>query len=93
MSRSQRSSWQKNRQKVKLFRGRSYAPCCFCRANLSFSSATIEHVVPQSAGGGWATENLRLSCYNCNQLRGTEDFEAFRTKIRTGAHIPQGDRR
>lgn len=31
--------------------------------------ATIEHVVPQGAGGTWRKDNLILACYRCNQSR------------------------
>lgn len=32
--------------------------------------ATIDHVVPLSAGGTWELDNLRLACSPCNHLKG-----------------------
>lgn len=77
-----RNSHQKRRIKEKLFCGRKAAPCCFCRQNLTIDSATLEHVIPLSKGGGWEKENLRLSCWGCNNERGDKDFDLFRDKKR-----------
>lgn len=82
MSFSTRSSTQKRRIKERLFGGRAYAPCCFCRRQLQMSTATLEHVIPWSHGGGWEQENLRLSCEACNYERGTEDFSTFQKRKR-----------
>jgi 5-methylcytosine-specific restriction endonuclease McrA len=75
-----RNSGQRAELKELLFRGRRTAQCCFCRRPLSFESATIEHRIPLSKGGAWALENLTLSCRDCNQERGAEDFTEFRRK-------------
>jgi 5-methylcytosine-specific restriction endonuclease McrA len=34
--------------------------------------ATFEHLIPQALGGSGRVENLRLACYDCNQIRGKE---------------------
>lgn len=74
---SSRNSGEKRAWKAKLFGSRETKPCCFCRRTLYFSSATLEHVRPKSAGGKWGLDNLRLSCYDCNHERGSQDFDEF----------------
>ncbi len=51
--------------------------CLHCNAHLwvaldgePISRATIEHIVPQSAGGTDALENLGLACSRCNHQKG-----------------------
>ena len=83
MSRNKgRNSTQKAAKKAKLFGGRDTKPCCFCRRTLTKSTATLEHLIPLSKGGGWEMENLRLSCAECNRERGAQDFAAFRSRKR-----------
>lgn len=77
-----RNSHQKRKLKEKLFGGRQYRPCCFCRRELTMSTSTLEHVVPLSLNGSWDKDNLRLSCNGCNNERGSEDFDKFRDKKR-----------
>ncbi len=79
---SSRNSGEKRAWKAKLFGGRETKPCCFCRRKMYFSSATLEHVQPKSDGGGWSIDNLRLSCYDCNHERGSDDFDYFRHRKR-----------
>lgn len=79
---STRSSSQKRVIKMRLFGGRSTAPCCFCSRTLIFSDATLEHVRPLSKGGGWSVDNIRLSCSGCNTDRGVQDFVTYRQKAR-----------
>lgn len=35
--------------------------------------ATIEHLIPQRDGGSDASHNLAVSCYSCNQMRGSQE--------------------
>lgn len=79
---SNRNSPNRRKLKHKLFGGRETAPCCFCRCRLTMASATLEHVVPMSQGGGYNIENLRLSCQGCNLSRGDQPFSAYRDKVR-----------
>ncbi len=51
--------------------------CLHCNAHLwvaldgePISRVTIEHIVPQSAGGTDALENLGLACSRCNHQKG-----------------------
>lgn len=44
--------------------------CCYCHTKLTTTTATIEHVYPESKGGlsDWA--NCRAACLTCNGLKG-----------------------
>ena len=63
-------------QKHTLF-GRQEGYCNGCRIPFPFRNFTIDHVVPQSAGGTDHPENLQLLCGACNSTKGT----------RTQAHL------
>ena len=52
--------------------------CCFCEIELSRDNATIEHIIPRGKGESNQFENLTLSCYECNNLRGNIPFEEFK---------------
>lgn len=39
--------------------------------------ATVEHIIPTAMGGSNRKENLILSCYRCNQIRGIVRHELF----------------
>lgn len=44
-----------------------HAPCWWCLRMLQNTpKATIEHLIPQSMGGGHHIENLRIACDKCN---------------------------
>ena len=77
-----RNSTQKKKIKIRLFGGRASYPCCFCGRILVLTTATLEHVMPLSMGGGWHITNLRLSCRPCNSERGNEDFWEFKNRKR-----------
>ncbi len=52
--------------------------CCFCSKPLNESNLTLEHVIPKSHCHNNDLDNITLSCYTCNQQRGTVDFYEFR---------------
>ena len=47
----------------------SGASCRWCRSELSFEDATVDHVVPVALGGDDSLANLVLACESCNQSR------------------------
>lgn len=71
-----------------LFSGRERAPCIYCRAPLTFGEATVDHVVPFSAGGANAAANLVIACGPCNTERGDMDFADFYRLKRPGDAPP-----
>lgn len=44
--------------------------CWWCGEYLLIEDLTIEHLLPKSHGGSDSFENLRLSCFPCNNSRG-----------------------
>lgn len=45
--------------------------CGWCHQPLAYHSSTVNHIIPQSLGGGEG-KNLRVSCDRCNQFRSVE---------------------
>lgn len=52
--------------------------CCWCKRRMIFEeafrsshpwAASIEHIIPRSAGGSNEKENLKLACRQCNTTR------------------------
>lgn len=63
--------------------------CHYCGTDMDFTredrrirkaKATIEHVVPISAGGGHTFDNAVLACWGCNSDKRSEDAESFRDR-------------
>lgn len=63
--------------------------CNYCRRVMDFArddrrirkdKATIDHVVPISAGGGHTFDNAVLACWGCNSDKRSEDVESFRER-------------
>ena len=72
------SSNQKRNKKQKLMD--LYGVCCWwCRKDVPKDKLTIDHLVPQSRGGSNSLENLRLSCWQCNNSRGNSLYPPSRT--------------
>jgi hypothetical protein len=53
-------------------------------------TVTVDHVVPQSHGGGDELENLRLAHGGCNSTRGTRDVEVARYELAGTINGPMG---
>jgi len=53
-------------------RERANLHCEYCHADerWQFVRFTLDHVLPQSAGGSDDADNLALACRNCNERRG-----------------------
>jgi hypothetical protein len=65
------------RRREKLFAGLATLPCCFCGDDLTLDGSTLEHIIPRSKGGTLRRSNCELSCYVCNQLRGSMAYTEF----------------
>ena len=57
-------------------------------------TVTVDHVRPQSVGGGDHLENLRLAHGTCNSRRGTRDVELARLELAgtTSAPMSSGEK-
>ncbi|SMF36570.1 HNH endonuclease [Pseudobacteriovorax antillogorgiicola] len=49
--------------------------CQYCAKQLNAKSATIDHVVPQSKGGGDTWENTVCCCEQCNRKKGNHTLD------------------
>jgi 5-methylcytosine-specific restriction endonuclease McrA len=59
---------KKNRKKYLLHMQRYH--CYYCGCSLNFKTATLDHVVPKSKGGGATRENQVATCAPCNRRKG-----------------------
>lgn len=48
--------------------------CFWCGKELGDKEQTIDHLIPKSRGGSNNLENLRLTCFKCNNSRGNSLF-------------------
>lgn len=55
--------------------------CAYCGQPLEAGTFTVDHVIPQSKGGGDNIENLLPCCHRCNQLKAAESIEMLRIEL------------
>lgn len=66
---------QKDARKHRLANEIGFGWCCFwCRKHLPAEQLNLDHLIPKSKGGSNNLENLRLTCYRCNNSRGDSLF-------------------
>lgn len=80
-----RNSAQGRRRMVKLLMQRDGDCCRYCRDRLYTTTATIEHLTPQSRGGSNRISNLALSCQKCNNAKNSFTDEEY-MRILAGDH-------
>lgn len=51
--------------------------CRYCQAQLDPEHVTLDHLLPLSRGGDHSPDNLCVSCYACNNLKGDMDLAEF----------------
>lgn len=56
--------------------------CWWCGCSLPAKKPTLDHLKPKSRGGSNSLENLRLSCFSCNNSRGNSLYppHSFKAK-------------
>lgn len=54
---------------------RDEGECQYCYRQVSYSSFTLDHVVPKMAGGKTTWENVVTSCYSCNQKKSNKSLK------------------
>ena len=57
--------------------------CQYCQKRLSQGSATIDHVVPVSKGGGLTWKNVVTACRDCNNKKGDKDLDKCGMRLYT----------
>ena len=76
----QMNSKQKRKKKQQLIN--LYGNYCWwCRQDLPQTNLTFDHLLPQSHGGSDSFENLRLSCFPCNNSRGNSLYPPVSKKL------------
>lgn len=66
----------KSRRKLSVLQRQNFA-CYWCGKHIDLTSATREHIIPRSRGGGDGDENIAMACFKCNQLKGNQTPEEF----------------
>lgn len=65
---------------------RDEGKCQYCLKHVTFSTFTIDHVIPKTAGGQTAWNNVVTCCYSCNQKKGNKSLKEIGFKL---ASIPK----
>ena len=56
--------------------------CAGCKTHFLYPNLTIDHIVPQSKGGGNHKENLQLLCNHCNSVKGDREQAYLLVQLR-----------
>ena len=73
--------------------------CTYCPTKLTMETATLDHIIPRSKGGGSTKDNLVLACKPCNSKKGNKSVDSFlaligkTVSIITGWNIPKRRKR
>jgi len=78
----------------RVVRERAHRHCEYCHADerWQFVRFTIDHMVPQSAGGSDDADNLALACRNCNERRGNPSKDVIQRRIPLSHSLIHGAR-
>jgi 5-methylcytosine-specific restriction endonuclease McrA len=66
--------------------------CWMCRCELTYTTATVDHLKPKSKGGRNKRENFRLACHECNEARGNRRLTRDEKARALGKFKPQSGR-
>ena len=75
------------RQHKHVLYGQQEGRCGGCDMDFPFKIFEVDHVVPQSRGGGNHIENLQLLCGHCNRIKGDRPQEYLITQLKQGAAV------
>jgi 5-methylcytosine-specific restriction endonuclease McrA len=60
------------------FKKKANQRCAYCDKRLTMETATVDHVVPKSAGGYNKWKNYKLACGACNSRKGSMALGTFK---------------
>ena len=55
--------------------------CAYCGQHMKQKNMTVDHLVPQSGGGGNNIENLMPCCRECSMKKAADNLETFRLRF------------
>ena len=59
------------------FKKKQKKECVYCGCTNKMA-LTVDHIVPKARGGGDEDSNLQITCWICNQLKGTLTDKEFK---------------
>lgn len=62
--------------------------CMYCGKELTLSTCTLDHIIPQSKGGASEWRNLVSSCKKCNSKKGDRSVEEAGLSLRGRPFVP-----
>ncbi len=62
--------------------------CMYCGKELSLSTCTLDHIVPQSKRGTHDWKNLVASCKKCNSKKGDQTLDRAGMKLKGRPFVP-----
>ena len=65
------------RTNARTLYGRQEGDCAGCGCHFEFRHLEVDHIVPQSKGGGDHLENLQMLCAHCNRVKGDRPMAAL----------------
>ena len=74
------------RQNKHVLYGQQEGRCGGCAMDFPFKIMEVDHVVPQSKGGGDHMENLQLLCSHCNRVKGDKPMEHLVAELTAAGH-------
>lgn len=76
--------------KDKMFRSAHTRRWCWmCGCELTRGTATVDHLIPRSKGGGNNQGNFKLACFTCNNKRGAAPVSKAKRLALKGRQPPQ----
>ena len=75
------------RQHKHVLYGEQEGRCKGCDMDFPFKIFEVDHVVPQSRGGGNHIGNLQLLCGHCNRIKGDRPQEYLITQLKQGVAV------
>lgn len=65
--------------------------CFYCLRELTLESATLDHIVPQAAGGESTSTNLVACCHECNSAKGATPAGDFLRALYRGGRLTSAE--